>query len=84
MREVRWGPRTLDIDLISAGDLAVDEPDLRVPHPLAAERAFVLVPWLDVDPAAELPGAGPVAALLERIGHDGVRRRDDLVLVVPS
>jgi 2-amino-4-hydroxy-6-hydroxymethyldihydropteridine diphosphokinase len=44
----------------------------------------VLVPWLDVDAAAELPGAGPVAALVERLGRDGVRRRDDLDLVVPS
>jgi len=84
VREVRWGPRTLDVDVIAVGDLEVREPDLEVPHPRAAERAFVLVPWLDVDPAAELPGAGPVVALVERLGWDGVRRRDDLDLVVPS
>ncbi len=84
VREVRWGPRTLDVDVIAVGDLEVNDPDLEVPHPRAAERAFVLVPWLDVDAAAELPGAGPVAALVERLGRDGVRRRDDLDLVVPS
>jgi 2-amino-4-hydroxy-6-hydroxymethyldihydropteridine diphosphokinase len=84
VREVRWGPRTLDVDVVAVGDLVVREPDLEVPHPRAAERAFVLVPWLDVDAAAELPGAGAVAALVERLGRDGVRRRDDLDLVVPE
>jgi 2-amino-4-hydroxy-6-hydroxymethyldihydropteridine diphosphokinase len=84
IRDVRWGPRTLDVDVIAVGDLVVDEPDLQVPHPRAAERAFVLVPWLDVDAAAELPGSGPVAALLEQLDSTGVRRRDDLDLVVPE
>jgi 2-amino-4-hydroxy-6-hydroxymethyldihydropteridine diphosphokinase len=84
VREERWGPRTLDVDVVAVGDLEVREPDLEVPHPRAVERAFVLVPWLDVDAAAELPGAGPVAALVARLGRDGVRRRDDLGLVVPS
>ena len=86
-REVRWGPRTLDVDVIAVGDLVVDDADLQVPHPRAAERAFVLVPWLDVDAGAELPGAGPVAALVDRLGpleRAGVRRRDDLDLVVPA
>ncbi len=84
VREVRWGPRTLDVDVIAVGDLVVEEPDLQVPHPRAAERAFVLVPWLDVDAAAELAGGGPVAALLERLDRTGVRRRPDLDLVVPT
>lgn len=84
VREVRWGPRTLDVDVIAVGDVVVAEPDLEVPHPRAAERAFVLVPWLDVDASAELPGAGPVGPLVERLGRDGVRRRDDLDLVVPA
>jgi 2-amino-4-hydroxy-6-hydroxymethyldihydropteridine diphosphokinase len=60
VREVRWGPRTLDVDVIVADG---DHPDLVLPHPLAQERAFVLVPWLDVDPDAFLPGYGPVANL---------------------
>jgi 2-amino-4-hydroxy-6-hydroxymethyldihydropteridine diphosphokinase len=83
-REIRWGPRTLDVDVVAVGDLAVDEPDRVVPHPLAAERAFVLVPWHDADPSAVLPGAGPVAELLARLDASGVRRRDDLVLEAPE
>jgi 2-amino-4-hydroxy-6-hydroxymethyldihydropteridine diphosphokinase len=83
VRDVRWGPRTLDVDVIAVGDLEVDEADLQVPHPRAAERAFVLVPWLDVDAAAVLPGAGAVADLVARLDTSGVRRRDDLDLVVP-
>lgn len=59
-REVRWGPRTLDVDVIWATG---SDPALDLPHPRAHERAFVLVPWLDVDPDAVLPGHGPVAAL---------------------
>lgn len=84
VRDVRWGPRTLDVDLVAVGDLLVDDPDLQVPHPRAGERAFVLVPWLDVDAAAELPGAGLVADLVERLDVSGVRRRPDLDLVVPT
>jgi dihydroneopterin aldolase/2-amino-4-hydroxy-6-hydroxymethyldihydropteridine diphosphokinase len=84
VRDVRWGPRTLDVDVIAVGDLEVADPDLQVPHPRAAERAFVLVPWLDVDAAAVLPGAGAVADLVGRLGTSGVRRRDDLDLVVPA
>ena len=82
-RDVPWGPRTLDVDVLAVGDLTVDEADLVVPHPLAGERAFVLVPWCDADAAAVLPGAGPVADLLARLDTSGVRRRDDLVLEPP-
>jgi 2-amino-4-hydroxy-6-hydroxymethyldihydropteridine diphosphokinase len=56
---------------------------LTLPHPRAHERAFVLAPWHDVDPAASLPGRGPVAALLASLGRDGVRYRPDLVLDAP-
>lgn len=73
-REVRWGPRTLDIDIISYEGVTSDDPQLTLPHPRAHERAFVLAPWYDVDPQADLPGHGPVAALLEKAGDDGVRR----------
>lgn len=65
VREVRWGPRTLDVDLISYGDLIQDDPELTLPHPRAHERAFVLAPWLQAQADAELPGRGRVAALLE-------------------
>ena len=71
-RTVRWGPRTLDVDVVDAPPPVPD--GLLVPHPRAAERAFVLAPWLDVDPDAALPGAGRVADLLAALGTDGVRR----------
>ncbi|MDY6054653.1 2-amino-4-hydroxy-6-hydroxymethyldihydropteridine diphosphokinase [Micrococcus sp.] len=73
-RTVRWGPRTLDVDLIVYGDLTSDHPDLTLPHPRAAERAFVLLPWLWLEPEAELGGV-PVAELA-RCAEDapGVRR----------
>ncbi|WP_334178717.1 2-amino-4-hydroxy-6-hydroxymethyldihydropteridine diphosphokinase [Pseudoxanthomonas sp.] len=54
----RWGPRTLDLDLLLYGDAVIDEPGLRVPHPHLHERAFALVPLLDVLPAARIPGYG--------------------------
>jgi dihydroneopterin aldolase / 2-amino-4-hydroxy-6-hydroxymethyldihydropteridine diphosphokinase len=83
-REVRWGPRTLDVDIITYGDEVSADPTLTLPHPRARERAFVLAPWRDADPGAELPGHGPVAALLAALGGQGVRRRDDLTLRPPA
>jgi 2-amino-4-hydroxy-6-hydroxymethyldihydropteridine diphosphokinase len=71
-RTVRWGPRTLDVDVIEAPPPVPD--GLVVPHPRAHERAFVLAPWLDVDPDAVLTGRGPVRELLAAVGADGVRR----------
>ena len=77
-RAVRWGPRTLDVDVVVApGPVPAG---LVLPHPRAFERAFVLLPWADVDPEAVLPGHGPVAALRAGVDATGVRRRDDLVL----
>lgn len=55
-RSVRWGPRTLDVDIIVYGDLGSADPELTLPHPRAAERAFVLVPWARMDPSADLAG----------------------------
>lgn len=77
-RTVRWGPRTLDVDVVWAPPPVPE--GLLVPHPRARERAFVLVPWLEVDPSAELPGAGPVRDLLAALPPGDVRRRPDLVL----
>lgn len=76
-REAIWGPRTLDVDVISFGDEVRDDGDLVLPHPRAHERAFVLAPWNDIDPGAELPGRGRVADLLAKTGTAGVRRCDD-------
>jgi 2-amino-4-hydroxy-6-hydroxymethyldihydropteridine diphosphokinase len=69
-RAVRWGDRTLDLDLVAYDDRTVDTVTLTVPHPRAGERAFVLAPWLDADPDAVLPGVGPVADLLAAVGDD--------------
>jgi 2-amino-4-hydroxy-6-hydroxymethyldihydropteridine diphosphokinase len=80
--DIRNAPRTLDVDLIVVGDRRSDDEHLRLPHPRAAERAFVLRPWLDVDPEAELPDHGRVADLLSAVGENGIYRRDDLVLEV--
>ena len=79
----RFGPRTLDIDIISYDDQISDDPMLTLPHPRAHERAFVLAPWHDLDPAASLPGRGPVAALLAGLDRAGVRRRPGMVLGAP-
>jgi 2-amino-4-hydroxy-6-hydroxymethyldihydropteridine diphosphokinase len=72
-RRERWGDRTLDLDLIAYGDVVSDEPHLQLPHPRAAERLFVLDPWLDLDADAELIGHGRVADLAAdlRAGGDG-------------
>ncbi|MDE0545180.1 2-amino-4-hydroxy-6-hydroxymethyldihydropteridine diphosphokinase [Microbacterium sp. C7(2022)] len=70
-RRERWGDRTLDLDLIAYGDVQSDDPALLLPHPRAAERDFVLGPWLDVDPGAVLPGRGRVDALLAAL-REGV------------
>ncbi|MFG6444313.1 2-amino-4-hydroxy-6-hydroxymethyldihydropteridine diphosphokinase [Microbacterium sp. P06] len=66
-RGERWAARTLDLDLISYGDVISDDARLILPHPRAAEREFVLAPWREVDPAADLPGVGPVDAVLEAL-----------------
>jgi 2-amino-4-hydroxy-6-hydroxymethyldihydropteridine diphosphokinase len=73
-RVVRWGPRTLDIDIITYEGVTSDDPQLTLPHPRAHERAFVLAPWHDVDPAAELPDRGKIADLLDAAGDGGIRR----------
>jgi 2-amino-4-hydroxy-6-hydroxymethyldihydropteridine diphosphokinase len=69
VRDVRWGDRTLDIDIIAYGCLLIASDDLTVPHPRAGERAFVLAPWLQVSPDATLPGLGRVDALLAATGQ---------------
>ncbi|MFZ2963650.1 MAG: 2-amino-4-hydroxy-6-hydroxymethyldihydropteridine diphosphokinase [Rhodoglobus sp.] len=70
VREVRWGDRTLDLDIITLGGQRIDSPGLTIPHPRAGERDFVLAPWLQVDPDAELPGLGRIDALIARMPDD--------------
>ncbi|WHU47610.1 2-amino-4-hydroxy-6-hydroxymethyldihydropteridine diphosphokinase [Gordonia sp. L191] len=75
-REVRWGPRTLDVDVITVetadGAVRSDDPDLALPHPRAHQRAFVLLPWLQIDPDAEL------------LTETGSRRVDELSAALPA
>ncbi len=87
VREVRWGPRTLDIDIVDYQDAVCGDPNLTLPHPRAHERAFVLAPWHDADPDAVIPGHGRVADLLKAAasgpGGDGGIRRSAGKLVLP-
>lgn len=83
-RVIHWGPRTLDIDIVIFGDVVSDAPELILPHPYAHERAFVLVPWVEVDPQAVIPGRGSVAELAAAVGTAEVTRRDDLTLQAPA
>jgi 2-amino-4-hydroxy-6-hydroxymethyldihydropteridine diphosphokinase len=80
--EVRNAPRTLDVDLIVVGDRRSNEDFLRLPHPRAHERAFVLQPWYDLEPDAVFPEKGPIADLLAAVDGSGVTRREDLSLAV--
>jgi 2-amino-4-hydroxy-6-hydroxymethyldihydropteridine diphosphokinase len=69
-----WGPRTLDLDLITYGLAVIDEPGLVVPHPGASVRAFVLLPLAEITPDLLIPGHGPVRELLDGIDTSGLVR----------
>lgn len=68
VRDERWGPRTLDVDVLLVGDMVVDDPDLQVPHPRMQERAFVLVPLADVAPDV-VPTPPPLDGSVRPAGH---------------
>lgn len=80
--EVRWGPRTLDIDILLYGDVTRDDPDLTLPHPRMTERAFVLVPLLEIMPGGTLPDGSRLTTHLQRLapieGVELVLRVDEL------
>lgn len=84
VRQERWGPRTLDLDLIVYGDEVSDDPELTLPHPRAHERAFVLAPWCEADADGHIPGRGRVCDLLAGVSPDRVRRLDGAVLHPPA
>ncbi|MFB7860395.1 MULTISPECIES: 2-amino-4-hydroxy-6-hydroxymethyldihydropteridine diphosphokinase [unclassified Streptomyces] len=84
VREERWGARTIDVDIIAYAEVVSDDPVLTLPHPRAHQRAFVLAPWHDVDPEAQLPGHGAVTELLAAVGSAGVVPRTDLELRLPE
>jgi 2-amino-4-hydroxy-6-hydroxymethyldihydropteridine diphosphokinase len=65
--EEHWGPRIIDLDVLTCGDLIVNDPDLEIPHPRLAERAFVLVPFSEIAPYIDIPGLGRVHDLEERL-----------------
>lgn len=73
VRTRRWGPRTIDVDVISYAGTERDGQFLTLPHPRAHERGFVLLPWREIDPEATIPGRGDVAELVERVDLSGVR-----------
>jgi 2-amino-4-hydroxy-6-hydroxymethyldihydropteridine diphosphokinase len=79
-RTTRWGPRTLDVDVVTVHGVTSTDPELTLPHPGAHERVTVLLPWHDLQPDAVLPGYGPVARLLAGLDRSAMYRRDDLVL----
>ena len=72
-RGERWGPRTLDVDVLAYGDLTTDDPELTLPHPRVTDRAFVLVPWAAVDPGFVVAGRS-VADWASAVDTSGVRR----------
>ena len=72
----RWGPRSIDLDLLLYGDCRIDEDGLVIPHPRMAERAFVLLPLAELAPSLDIPGIGTPARLLERIDATGCTRLD--------
>jgi 2-amino-4-hydroxy-6-hydroxymethyldihydropteridine diphosphokinase len=74
-RDLRWGPRTLDLDLLLYGSMRIAQPQLTVPHPQLHRRAFVLVPLAEIDPALEVPGLGPVRTLLAGVAEDAANCR---------
>ena len=75
--ETRWGPRTLDLDLIAYDDVSIDKPELTLPHPRLFERAFVLVPLAEIAPD-RLIGGRSVASALAELSTEGIERLPDL------
>lgn len=71
-REKRWGPRTLDLDILLYDDIEMHEPRLTLPHPGMAERDFVLYPLHMIEPTLEIPGQGALTMLLARVSHDKI------------
>lgn len=67
IRKEKWGDRTLDLDLISVENIIIETEDLTIPHPLAHQRSFVLIPLYEIDPAANLPNYGIVKELIDQL-----------------
>ena len=67
VRETKWQDRTIDVDLITFGSEVVDSENLVIPHPRAHQRLFVLKPWFELEPEAEIAGHGKIAALIAEL-----------------
>ncbi len=80
VRDVRWGPRTLDIDVLTYGDLVESDETLTLPHPRISERAFVLIPWHEIEPTFSIPKLGKLETLLEQISKADVQLNSDMKL----
>jgi 2-amino-4-hydroxy-6-hydroxymethyldihydropteridine diphosphokinase len=81
-REIKWGPRTLDIDILTFGTDQISTEKLNVPHPQLSSRAFVLVPWFEIDPTAEVSGLGKLVDLVDAVSKTDVRLNGQMKLVV--
>lgn len=77
VRKLRWGPRTLDLDLLVYAGIIVEQDDLTIPHPGIPERSFVLYPLLEIAPSLEIPGMGTPASLIRRCRGPAPRRLVD-------
>jgi 2-amino-4-hydroxy-6-hydroxymethyldihydropteridine diphosphokinase len=80
----RGGPRRLDMDVIALADRVLNDPAIVLPHPRAHERAFVLAPWHDVEPDAQLPQRGKIADLLMDVNLGTIRKLPEIVLELPA
>lgn len=78
-REIHWGPRTLDIDILLYGREAINEKDLVIPHPEMYNRAFVLIPLIEIEPDLKLPGGNPPQHFLDRVKDQGVKKIGSLI-----
>lgn len=79
---VQNSPRTLDIDLIVVGNRLSDDAELTLPHPRAHQRAFVLLPWAEIEPEAEIPGKGRIKDIIAELDASGVVPRPDFSLIL--
>jgi len=74
VREVKWGSRTIDLDILLYGEQVISNKRLTIPHPEAINRAFVLVPLFEIDPTVKIPLLGPIKTLLNRINKSDVKK----------
>lgn len=82
VREVHWGPRTLDVDILVYGDLVSKNPNLTIPHPRISERPFVLIPWYEISPEITIPELGNLKDLFNQISKTDVQLNGDMKLQV--